>query len=205
MKKIDVTQARFLASFVEAAKIPDFLDEDKKTLPEIAFVGRSNVGKSSLINYITKKKGLAKTSSTPGKTRMLNFFNVDDALILVDLPGYGFASTHKEEKELWAKELSAFLSHRKQLRALCLLFDVRRDLSEEDLTMLHFGVSLDIRILVIFTKSDKLKPHEASAMVAKNLALIQTFQKKSMDHLLFSAKESASREALIKKISLLVG
>lgn len=126
-------------------------------LPEIAFVGRSNVGKSSLINTMINRKALARTSGTPGKTRTINFYNVEDKLYFVDLPGYGYAKASKEESRKWGAFIEIYLKKRKQLKQIVLLVDIRHEPSENDKIMAewlkHYGHSL----LVTATKADKIK------------------------------------------------
>jgi GTP-binding protein len=144
---------------------------------EIAFAGRSNVGKSSLLNKLMNRRNLARTSSTPGCTRQINFFSVRTArgmnLSLVDLPGYGFARRSKEERKLWAELIDGYLLERPTLRAVALLVDVRRGLEEDDLgllEMLETGSSnarASIKPLIVATKLDKLRSGERAAALAK--------------------------------------
>lgn len=124
---------------------------------EIAFAGKSNVGKSSLINAILGRKNLARTSSAPGKTRTVNFYSVnDDELVIVDLPGYGFARVSKKEKEKWHKMIETYLYKREQLREVILLVDIRHEPGENDVTMYDWIKSFGFSGLVIATKADKI-------------------------------------------------
>ncbi|MDO5027364.1 MAG: ribosome biogenesis GTP-binding protein YihA/YsxC [Tissierellia bacterium] len=125
-------------------------------LDEIAMVGRSNVGKSSLINSIVGRKALARTSSKPGKTRTINFYNVDDKLRLVDLPGYGYAAVSQGEKEKWAQTINTYLAHRESLREVLLLVDFRHQPTEDDLQMYQWIVASGFTGYVIATKFDKV-------------------------------------------------
>jgi len=128
--------------------------------PEFAFLGRSNVGKSSLLNALVNRKNLAHTSSTPGKTRMIHFFEVltDVApLLLVDLPGYGFARVSRQERNAWQGLVEGYLETREQLRAAILLQDVRRDFSEDETLFLDWLAERGIPAIVVITKADKLK------------------------------------------------
>ena len=128
--------------------------------PEFAFLGRSNVGKSSLLNALVNRKNLAHTSSTPGKTRMIHFFEVitDVApLLLVDLPGYGFARVSRQERNAWQGLVEGYLESREQLRAAILLQDVRRDFSEDETLLLDWLAERGIAAIVVITKADKLK------------------------------------------------
>jgi GTP-binding protein len=130
-------------------------------LPEVAFLGRSNVGKSSLLNRLVKRKALARTSSTPGKTRLLNFYRVESdaaALHLVDLPGYGFARVSRAERERWKRLVERYLEGRAPLRAAVLLQDLRRDWSEDESLLVAWLAERGVPVLVALTKIDKLKP-----------------------------------------------
>ncbi len=128
---------------------------------EFAFLGRSNVGKSSLLNALVQRKQLARTSSTPGKTRMIHFFEVDvdsQALMLVDLPGYGWARVSRKERESWQSLVEGYLEDRQALRTAILLQDLRRDFSEDETLLLDWLAERGIEALVVLTKGDKLKP-----------------------------------------------
>lgn len=130
-------------------------------LPEVAFLGRSNVGKSSLLNRLLARKQLARTSRTPGKTRLLHFYRVDRPgreLILVDLPGYGYAKAAKSERRRWKGLVEGYLEGRRVLRAAVLLQDIRRDPSEDETLLLDWLAQRQIPALLAFTKIDKLKP-----------------------------------------------
>jgi GTP-binding protein len=130
-------------------------------LPEVAFLGRSNVGKSSLLNRLVMRKQLARTSRTPGKTRLIHFYRVDRPgreLILVDLPGYGYAKAAKSERGRWKGLVEGYLEGRQALRAAVLLQDLRRDASEDETLLLRWLAERQIPALVAFTKIDKLKP-----------------------------------------------
>lgn len=123
---------------------------------EVAFVGRSNVGKSSVINTITGRKGLARTSKTPGRTQQINFFSVNDNVRLVDLPGYGFAKVPKNLQAHWAKTLQGYFEIRQSLRGLILILDIRRGLTEADQQMLQWCRAAELPVLILLNKSDKL-------------------------------------------------
>lgn len=126
-------------------------------LPEIAFAGKSNVGKSSLINGLMNRKSYAKTSSTPGKTQTINFYNINEELYLVDLPGYGYAKVSEKEKKEWGRLIERYLHSSKQLKAVFLLIDIRHDPSANDRLMYEWTVSQGYRPIIIATKLDKLK------------------------------------------------
>jgi GTP-binding protein len=147
------------AEFMKSAVKPD--QYPKTSLPEIAFAGRSNVGKSSLINTLLGRKKLAQISATPGKTRLLNFFTVNDRLSVVDLPGYGFARVSKTEQEKWGPMIETYLRERESLRLVVSILDVRHDPTQQDRDLIdwlrHYGRSL----LIVLTKSDKLSRGQA--------------------------------------------
>ncbi len=126
------------------------------SLPEIALVGRSNVGKSSIINTLLNKKNLARVAAEPGRTRQINFYNIDDALYFADLPGYGYARVSKAEKNSWAEMIETYLNSRKQLKLIIMLVDIRHAPSDDDQTMFDWLVSQDRARLVVATKLDKI-------------------------------------------------
>jgi len=130
------------------------------SLPEVAFVGRSNVGKSSLINAITGQKSLARTSNTPGRTQQLNFFNLGDKIIIVDLPGYGYAKVSKTQVARWTNTMKLFLRGRVPLRRMCLLIDARRGLKDVDREMMDLMDSAAVVYQLVFTKVDKTSQNE---------------------------------------------
>ena len=125
--------------------------------PEIAFAGKSNVGKSSLINALMNRKSYARISATPGKTQTINFYNVNHAMYLVDLPGYGYAKVSQSVKEQWGKLIERYLHESKQLKAVFLLVDIRHDPSENDKTMYNWILHNGYQPIIIATKADKLK------------------------------------------------
>lgn len=132
----------------------------KTLFPDVAFAGRSNVGKSSLINKLLNRKSLARVSSKPGKTATINFFNIDDHINFVDLPGYGFARVSKEEKRKWRFMIETYLTKRDTLKLVVLLVDSRHEPTEDDKLMLSFIREASLNALVVMTKFDKLKPSQ---------------------------------------------
>lgn len=138
-------------------------------LPEIAMVGRSNVGKSSLINLLTGRKSLARVGNTPGKTRVINFYNVEDKLILVDLPGYGYAKVSEAEKNRWGKIIETYLNTRKQLSAMIMLADIRHKPTQQDIVMYQWICSMGKPHVIVATKADKI----AKAHYDKHIAQIR--------------------------------
>lgn len=136
---------------------------------EIAFAGKSNVGKSSLINALMNRKALARTSATPGKTQTINFYNVNDIMYLVDLPGYGYAKVSEREKEQWGNLIEKYLNTSKQLKAVFLLIDIRHEPSANDKMMYDWIIAQGYNPIIIATKLDKLK----RSQVAKNVKMIK--------------------------------
>lgn len=141
------------ADFIKSATRPAHFPEGD--LPEIAFAGRSNVGKSSLINVLVNRRGLVRTSSTPGRTQLLNFFDINHEFVLVDLPGYGFAQVPLSVKKEWGPMVRNYLSGRRRLKAVVLLFDIRRVPREEDIQLLDWLEEFTIPTIPVLTKVDK--------------------------------------------------
>ena len=142
---------------------------------EIAFAGKSNVGKSSLINALMNRKALARTSATPGKTQTINFYNINDVMYLVDLPGYGYAKVSEREKEQWGKLIERYLHTSKQLKAVFLLIDIRHEPSANDRMMYEWIVAQGYHPIIIATKLDKLKRSQVQKhvkMVKEGLKLL---------------------------------
>ena len=125
-------------------------------IPEVALAGRSNVGKSSFINTMLNRKNLARTSGKPGKTQLLNFFNIDDKLRFVDVPGYGYARVSKKEREKWGKMIEEYLTTRENLRAVVSLVDLRHEPSADDVQMYEFLKYYEIPVILVATKADKI-------------------------------------------------
>ena len=141
-------------------------------MPEICFAGRSNVGKSSLINALTNRKGLARASNTPGRTRELNYFNVDERLFVVDLPGYGYAKASKADIARWTKLTRAFLFGRASLRRVFLLIDSRHGIKPNDLELMAMLDETAVTYQIVLTKVDKLKKGEQEKIFTKTEAII---------------------------------
>lgn len=145
-----IKSAEYKTSVVEKSKI---IRDD---VPEFAFVGRSNVGKSSLINFLVGKKGLAKTSATPGKTKMINYFDINDQFRLVDLPGYGFAKVGKSNLDVWSSLMSDYLTSAENLLVVFVLLDIRHLPTVQDRQMIEFLIYNHIPFCVVATKADKI-------------------------------------------------
>jgi GTP-binding protein len=166
--------------------------------PEVAFAGRSNVGKSSLINCLTRRRKLVRVSSTPGRTQQINFFAVNnDELRLVDLPGYGYAKVPKAVRAAWRPMVEAYLASRETLKAVVVILDIRREPSGEDLMLLDWLDSLGVPALIAVTKADKLSKNKQNVRMAKLKPLLAPFDKTPT---LFSASKSQGRDALWERI-----
>lgn len=165
----------------------------KTGLPEIAFAGKSNVGKSSLINGLLRRKALARTSSQPGKTQTINFYQVEEAVYFVDLPGYGYAKVSKSERERWAKMIDDYLHTRQTLLQVVLLVDGRHEPSANDVQMMEWIRSFGYQPLVIATKMDKIGKQQQ----AKNLKIIrQTLSLKAEELFPFSAPDKKGADEI---------
>ena len=171
--------------------------------PEIAFAGKSNVGKSSLINALMNRKSLARTSSQPGKTQTINFYNINDCMYLVDLPGYGYAKVAQSEKEKWGKLIERYLHSSKMLRAVFLLIDIRHEPSKNDKMMYDWIVAQGYEPIIIATKLDKLKRSQVQKhvkMVRQGLSLLPGSQV-----IPFSAVTKQGREEIWDLMDRLIG
>lgn len=157
---MQIKSAEFVKSSPKVNECPD------PTIPEYAFIGRSNVGKSSLINHLTSRKKLAKTSSTPGKTQLINHFIINDAWYLVDLPGYGWAQTSKVNKAEWKKMINAYLEERQNLACVFVLVDSRHEPQKIDLEFMEWLGEHAIPFSIVFTKADKLGKTQIQSNVA---------------------------------------
>ena len=163
-------------------------------LPEIAFAGKSNVGKSSLINGLMNRKSFARTSATPGKTQTINFYNINQELYLVDLPGYGYAKVSEQEKKKWGKMIERYLHQSKQLRAVFLLIDIRHDPSANDKMMYDWILSQGYQPIIIATKLDKIK----RSQIQKHIKMVRQGLGLSKDSILipFSAETKQGRDEI---------
>ena len=191
--KIPFKTARFITSALLETEWPTVKSPRGEPLPEMALVGRSNVGKSSLINHLLGQKKIAKTSSTPGKTQRMNFFIIDEELILVDLPGYGFAKAPESAVQHWSKALDTYFQTRASLRLILLLIDSRRGPSEDDLVIADWANRRSIPLLTVLTKTDKLTPTEITMAENQANTLVG-------DTLPFNVYDKDSRRKLIAAI-----
>jgi len=177
-----IQSSEFYTSSARVSECPD------NNLPEFAFIGRSNVGKSSLINSLCNKKSIAKTSSKPGKTLLINHFIINKSFFIVDLPGYGFAKISKKEKEKIKNIHENYFKNRKQLFSALLLIDIRLEPQKIDLEFMEYINKLFVPFILIFTKSDKLKKSEASKRIQTYSEEIKRNWEKSPQIIISSAK-----------------
>lgn len=196
---MNLHNAKITVSATQPAQYP------QTGMPEFAFVGRSNVGKSSLINKILNRKSLARVSSTPGKTITINFYNIDDTVFLVDLPGYGYAKRSREEIKSWGDMIESYLSQRPQLKQIFLLVDSRHAPSADDVMMLEWirTARPDDAAIVIATKTDKLKKSE----LEDNLTMMYNKLELSDADILvpFSVKDDEGKHTFWDMVSLILG
>ena len=191
---MNFNKTKFMQSASNITESPD------DTGSEVAFVGRSNSGKSSAINVIVNQKNLARISKTPGRTQLINFFEVDKQQRLVDLPGYGYAKTSKKQQKEWGFMISEYLKYRQTLKGVILIIDIRRGLMELDHAFLDFYLPLNKPLHVLLTKSDKLKKQERR----KSFDSVQSIVGSVASVQLFSSlKKSGSEEAKGKILELL--
>ena len=190
-----VTSAEFITS---AVKRPDYPEE---MLPEVAFAGRSNVGKSSLINTLVNRKHLVRTSSSPGRTQTLNFFRINNQVNFVDLPGYGFAKVPLKVKAQWKTMVESYLKTRTTLQLVIILLDIRRTPSSDDASLMRWLESFGIPFLIVLTKTDKLSQNKCSAQqkIIQNFLLL-----KREEVVCFSAVTRKGRQEILKRIMSLL-
>lgn len=166
----------------------------EKGFPEVAFAGRSNVGKSSLINSMVNRKALARTSGTPGKTRTINFYNINEELYMVDLPGYGYARISREEKKKWGEMIEGYITNRDMLKLVILLVDIRHEPTQDDRLMFQWIKAAGNQAVVVATKADKLSKNQ----MFKNISVINKSLQVEKDDILipFSSITKMGREEL---------
>ena len=199
--EIKIIKSDYVTSAVRSSQYPT------EILPEIVFIGRSNVGKSSLINSLTNRKNLARTSQTPGKTQTINFYKATLKIseppalknfYLVDLPGYGYAKTSKTNRSIWAKFIDEYLKKSPQIKFICQLVDIRHAPQDSDLATFQNILEKNLPVLIVATKSDKLSKNER----AKNLAVIKkTFNIEELPILPYSSKNYEGNSDLLDVIA----
>ncbi len=182
-----IKSAEFVTSAVKQSQYPPAV------LPEIAFSGRSNVGKSSLINTIVNRKHLVKTSSTPGRTQLINFFDINKNLTFVDLPGYGYARVPVSVRKKWGPMIETYLSSRKTLKGVVIIMDIRRQPREEEQNLIHWLDHFSIAQILVLTKTDKLSK---TKLIKQQDAIVRALAVGQEDVILFSAKTRRGKDAV---------
>ena len=189
-----IKKAEFVMSNSQVSKCP------KENLPEYAFIGRSNVGKSSLINMLTNQKSLAKTSGRPGKTQLINHFKIDNSWFLVDLPGYGYARVSKTTKRVFQQFITKYFEERTQLVSAFVLVDVRHEPQKIDVAFMQWLGEHNIPFAIIFTKTDKLKPLAIERNVAAYQQVLLETWEEFPPYFVTSAENRVGKEELINYI-----
>ncbi len=189
-----IKKAEFVMSNSQVSKCP------KENLPEYAFIGRSNVGKSSLINMLTNQKSLAKTSARPGKTQLINHFKIDNSWFLVDLPGYGYARVSKTTKKVFQQFITKYFEERTQLVSAFVLVDVRHEPQKIDVAFMQWLGEHNIPFAIIFTKADKLKPLAIERNVAAYQQVLLETWEEFPPYFVTSAENRVGKEELINYI-----
>lgn len=190
-----INQAKFLCSSEKLSQCPPSEIEGQKVI-EVAFIGRSNVGKSSLINMLTSQKGLAKVSSTPGKTQLINHFSVDNKWMLVDLPGYGYAKTSKSRRAAFSELIRSYVLNREELYALFVLVDIRHDAQRIDVEFMEMLAENEVPFAVIFTKADKLSATACKRQVEKYKKVLLEEWEEFPLHFVTSSETAKGRDEL---------
>ena len=190
-----ITSAEFVTSATKPSQYPP------ERLPEVAFAGRSNVGKSSLINTLVNRKRLVKTSSTPGRTRLINFFKINRRMGFVDLPGYGYAKVPAAVKKTWGPMIETYLSTRKTLKGVVVILDIRRTPKQEELDLLGWLQYYSITDILVLTKTDKLSKNKQTQQLHK---VAQVLERDKSDFILFSAKSRRGRDVLWEAVLSLI-
>lgn len=191
--KIDT--AEFIISNSDVSKCP------KEPLPEYAFIGRSNVGKSSLINVLTNNKNLAKTSSKPGKTQLINHFKINSNWFLVDLPGYGYAKVSKHTKQVFQKFITEYFEKREQLVCAFVLIDIRHEAQKIDLEFINYLGEAEVPFCIIFTKADKISKGKIGQHIAAyKKQLLANNWEEMPPHFVTSSQDGTGRDTLLEYI-----
>lgn len=186
-----IKKAKFLLSQSEFKSFP------QQGMQEIAMAGKSNVGKSSLINSLTRNSKLARTSSAPGKTRLINYYMINEDFLLVDLPGYGFARAPKSEQQKWSRMIEGFLTGSENLKHVFQLVDIRHEPTAEDVMMVEYLRHYDIPFTVIATKADKLSKAQRSRSIP---VICRKLVVQPWEILTYSSEDQTGRDALLEKI-----
>lgn len=198
MAKHQFRDVKFIKTAVDEKGYPVLSDPKGAALREIAVAGRSNVGKSSLLNHLFRREGMVKTSSTPGKTQALNFFNADDLFCFVDLPGYGYAEVPLSVREKWGPMVQTYLSSREQLQLVLFLFDIRRLPNEDDMRMMEWLIHAQKAVILVLTKVDKVTSNQKKLHTEK---ILRAFNLENLYHVHYSSTKNIGRQELIAMIS----
>lgn len=197
MAEIAFKNPSFIKTAVHPKDYPQVKDDQGKFLPEIAVAGRSNVGKSTLLNHLFKAKNLVKTSSAPGKTQAINFFSLNHQLVFVDLPGYGFAKVPLSVRKQWGPMMQSYFENRKTLRLVLFLFDIRRTPNEDDFHFLEWALYHRFPLILVLTKVDKVKRNEKAANTCK---ILSAFNLENLQYIHYSSIKNEGRDQLIRMI-----
>lgn len=192
MSQYTLKNARYVKTAIWPKDYPTLKDDAGHLLPEIAVAGRSNVGKSSLLNHLFQSKGLVKTSSVPGKTQAINFFVVED-LTFVDLPGYGYAEAPISVRKQWGPMVERYLKEREGLKLILFLFDIRRIPNEDDLQFLDWIAHYQKAMILVFTKVDKVSQNEMKANAVK---ILNALDAENIHYVFYSATKNKGRKEL---------
>lgn len=195
--KYEFKNPKFIKTALAPKNYPVLKDDSGSFLPEIAVAGRSNVGKSSLLNHLFQSKGIVKTSSTPGKTQALNFFTLNDRLSFVDLPGYGYAKVPDSVRKQWGPMVQNYLQKRESLKLVLFLFDIRRMPNDDDRKFLEWAALSQKAVILVLTKVDKVNRTELNANTKK---ILQAFDAENLYHVHYSVLKNSGRVELIKLI-----
>jgi len=193
-----INSVNFLKSSQNIEQCPE------TTKPEVAFIGRSNVGKSSLTNALTGRKKLAKVSATPGKTQLINHFEINENWLLVDLPGYGWAKVSKSKKSEWEKNINDYLVDRENLIELFVLIDVRHEPQKIDLNFIEWLYEIEIPFSLIFTKADKISKNKVSSNVSKYMKIVKKIFNDKPDFFITSAEDKTGTQDVLEYINSLL-
>ena len=191
-----IRSAKFVCSAVTPGQYPP------DDLPEVAFAGRSNVGKSSLINKILNRKKLVRTSKTPGRTQLLNFFEINELWRFVDLPGYGYAKVPVEVQKRWRPMVESYLTTRVNLRGMVWLLDIRREVSKEDLQLWDWLQAMQVAVIIVVTKADKLSKNKRNKQAA---SIARSLGREAQELIQFSATSGEGKDEIWQALRQLLG
>lgn len=187
----------FIKTAIRPKDYPKLMNEQGRILPEIAVAGRSNVGKSTLLNHLFKSRGLVKTSSQPGKTQAINFFKLNNQIAFVDLPGYGYAKVPPHVRKEWGPMVQSYFQEREPLKLVLLLFDIRRVPNEDDFRLLEWAIYHNLALILVLTKTDKVKKNEKAANTVK---ILEALNVENLHWVHYSATKNEGRDRLIAMI-----